>query len=578
MFQLKLFDTFTIIRRMTINTIISNKKTLFYIGLGLSILPIITYYAFVFYYAVNIPFYDEYFGSLGWIDQYKQKDFPNNMLLLFGQANEHRIFTFYFSVLSQYLILGEVNYRYLILIGNIGMMGLLYISFRLENKFRNNLLLFLPVILLLFVPIHEISDWGMLTIQGIVQYLLVFSSLALLNKQGKIYFSLAILLAALATFSFGSGMFTFIAGLFLLYFSKPRSWLRISLWASFMVLFVWLYFINYNFHVGAVSKLEILNHPLNAITYFLTFFGRIFIPFVDQKYYLLTIAGAFIFSYFLYLIWDNRRYISKNSLIFSYLLFILLSVVAVTISRASYGPFGSMSPRYALRATMFIIFIYILALRNKKELKHNYIFLLLGLNLILYAARINFNNTWLTAHNTKLKNGIASFYIDPSTSSLASPNLELSRKLMTNAINKGFYNPPSISELFPDIYLLNLQEIIRPSNQIIMHIDVLIENPVLIKVSGWAFLEEKNSKSQKIGIVLLSESDKFVISTMEVSRKDVVNHFENNYSDAQENCGFNLVLDKKFFNLKSGAYQVGVCIYHENQILSTNYSNKYVNF
>lgn len=565
---------------MKINTIYSNNKFLFFVGLILSVLPIIIYFLFVFYYAINIPFFDEYFFSLGWLNNFNKLDFPNNIMLLFIQANEHRIFTYLFSVMSQYLIFGELNYRHVIIIGNLGMFGLMYILYLLNTDFKNNPLLFIPVILLLFVPIHEITDWAMLTISGINQYLLVFASLAFLNRHGYLNFSIALILAGIVIFSFGSGMFISIAGLFILIFQDRKSLLKISTWISFMAIFIILFFLDYNFHAGTglQSKLEIINQPFQGIIFFLTFFGSIIIPFVGENYFLLPFAGLIIIIFLIYLLWKNRRLINQNSLAYSYLLFILLSIILATISRFGYGIYGSSTPRYALRSTLFIIVIYIITVGQRKKIKSTYIYLILIMSFILYGARVYYNNTKLSLHKTTLIEDISSYYEDPSTSSLSAPDTKIGAELLTNAIEKGYYVPPTISELYPEISLLRNYKTNDNTHNIIMHIDYLNENHVLLKISGWAFLKETNRKSLKIGIVLLSNANKFVFSTKVVLREDVVKHFSIENIRVQNFCGFNFVLDKNFFKIKPGKYKVGICIYQNKQIQSIKYSNRYVEF
>ncbi|PKP33419.1 MAG: hypothetical protein CVT99_00250 [Bacteroidetes bacterium HGW-Bacteroidetes-16] len=546
------------------------------VGLILVILPIVVYYDTVNTFAINIPVWDEYDQALLWIQIVTSTPFPENLLHLFNQANEHRIFSYFATILAQYKIWGELNFRHIILFGNLGMIGLLFVLYKLKHNDRNSLLTFSPVVLLLFAPQQEITNWGILTMNGVFEYLLVFLSLYFLDKKGKLNFVVAVLLAAMATFSFGNGLFVFFAGLTLLFLKQPRSFLHIFLWAFFMVGCISLYLVDYNPSISPYSKFEIFDQPISGLLYFMTLFGRLFSVLLNRNLILYYVVGLAVISFFCYLVLNNWKYHKKNPLAFAYLVFLLFSALAITISRVGYGVEAATAPRYILLPILFVSVMYISCINIHQGINHRILVLTIMVSLILYGGRLLSNVHHMNVKKANLSFGLLSYYANPDSSKLNFPRPQVAAQRMKNAISAGFYTPPTISELFPDIRLKTDLDVVAPSDNIHFCIDQIIDNEMFVQLTGWAFMKEGSSNRQKTGIVLKSESDVFLFSTVNIMRKDVPIHFSEVYPDIINHCGFLFVLEKAAHPIPSGRYQVGIYVEEKGGMKSMRFTNQFV--
>ncbi|NPD45557.1 MULTISPECIES: hypothetical protein [unclassified Lentimicrobium] len=540
------------------------RDAFFLMALFLSSIAIIVYYYLVFHYTTNIPFFDEYYCSLAWIEKFDNQSFLQKIKLLFSQANEHRIFSYFFSIALQFLINGELDYRQLAIIGNLGMFGLLYVLYRINKMYNGDLFLFLPIIFLLFIPIHEISDWSMLTISGINQYLFAISSLYLLSKPKATHFMGSIFFAMLATFSFGSGMFVFFAGFVVLGFAKDKSYKKLLIWALFMILSLIFYFSNYNFIAGTGSKLAFLNHPFQTLQYFLAFFARISIPIIPYHLRFLPLIGAVVISISALMFWKKWKVMDKYSVAFAFLFFIALSAMAAAISRSGGGFYGATAPRYALRSVMFIIVLYLIIIGDLKRPKKFVIIFLLGISSAFYFLRLQHHMIALDIHKTKQVNGLISYYKDPSNTILQSPNNEFASELISNAIKNGYYHPPKMEELQFVTGEIELFGFDSASSNVVMVFDRYEDSEQHLQIDGWAFSSDSNVKKAQIGIAFIGHENQKYFKTNLVLRKGVVGHFRNTYSHVSEKCGFDFSYFKFLSQLKPGDYKIAIVLYNDD--------------
>lgn len=73
-------------------------------------------------------------------------------------------------------------------------------------------------------------------------------------------------------------------------------------------------------------------------------------------------------------------------------------------------------------------------------------------------------------------------------------------------------------------------------------------------VSGWAFLEDQDSKNTKIQLVLLNNLNGEIIETLEVLREDVTSYFKLNFN--ADNTGF--ISEVDFEYTQKGEYKLGI--------------------
>jgi hypothetical protein len=554
----------------------NRKKLPTIISIVLIFLVVLIYFGYVFKISINIPFWDEFDSLCQFIDFYINKSFPKNLTYLFGQANEHRNFSYRLTLLLQYLILGRLNFRAVILLGNLGMIWLIYLLYKLNPVFKTNLLTFIPVVLLLFVPQNELSDWGMVTWNSIIQYSLVLTSLYFLNKHGSLNFAIATFFAIIATFSFGNGMLTFVVGFIILLQKEKKSMSQITLWTAFMLVSIIFYFYHYHSATGIPSKLDVLKQPINAVLFFFTIWGNLFSALLNRELILYAIVGVLIFMFLCFLIIKKWNIIKNYPLLSSYLTFFLLTASMATISRVGLGVVEASASRYMLLPILFVAIIYILTLYCY-EFNKGIMFLILASSLLLYVARIHQQHYAIVQHRDRLSEGLVSYYKDPDNTSLPYPNQKRASEILSTSIAKGYFNPPPLSVVRQTKKWIEDKIIIPETTDIQYYLDSVGSDSRMIQITGWAILKEKNKNNQRIGIILSSVKDTFFFETTIIRRMDVIEYFKKEYPDIINDCGINFSLNWKKYGIVPGNYKIGIGIIKNDQLSSYINTNQVLN-
>ncbi len=421
-------------------------KTLRYTGIGATILVIVIYYAVMQTFAIDIPFCDEYHVALQWLDiLHHMKGTWKKILHLFSQANEHRIFIFSLAVLTDYTVFGTINFSRLLWAGNLGMILLLFLVNLLNHTDRRNPWIILPVALLLFAPQNEITNWPVVAISAIYQNSMVIASLYLLSRDGWLKLTAAVLLAALATFSFGNGMVTFAAGFLVLALKKPSKPIIWFIWSMAMTVTIFFYFQNYHFIGESGRFTDALRNPLSVVQFFLTFFGTIIVRIPKVQTIWVTIGGVIPILALGYLIIFKWKEVKNHPVALSILLFILISAALTAVSRQSFGVHGATAPRYILLQALFLAVLFLLYMNVFSSQKRRMLPLLLGAGLLLYMVRLPYGIYSLNRHHHHLKEIIVAYKTDPDKIKTAGPSPAEIKRILDRSIVTGVYVPPTVT-------------------------------------------------------------------------------------------------------------------------------------
>ncbi len=242
-------------------------------------LPVLFAAIFVFFFAVDLPFADEWAvvpavmhmesGHLLWGDIYRQH---NEAVMPVSMA-----ITLLLAKATHYDVLAEAYASFACLAGSL---AVLFAFFR---RFQGTL----PIPTLAFLPIsaillgwrnHDGILWGAgLYINLGLMLLLLTVWAAVRTADSPWFLGLAVLMAVLATFSFGSGLLAWPVGLAILFFQANgrRSWLPMVLWTAVAVAITSIYFNGYIIHrVPWPTGLGfVLAHPVQAAVYTLIYTG-----------------------------------------------------------------------------------------------------------------------------------------------------------------------------------------------------------------------------------------------------------------------------------------------------------------
>jgi hypothetical protein len=551
-------------------------KIIFLSGIVVILIIISVYYYFISRLAINIPFADEYFSALGFIHKFNDAAIYDRIFMIFRQVNEHRVVFFNLSITSQYLLFGHINFYYLNLLGNAFLVGLFIALFKQVKNTQNKTLWSIPIVLILFVPMPEISDWGAESICTIVVYFFVLISLILLNKEKNIHLFFSALFALIVTFAFGNGMFVFPAGYIILFLSKAKSKKKSIIWTVVMILSVGLYFHDYHINDNLNPLNELIRFPVGAIKFFLLIPGSFFIPF-STNITILAFAGLGLLFASSAIIFVRFDYIKKNPVLIAFIVFFLISLIAATLTRMRFGIGAATAPRYLIIVAIMIVCVYIISVDSLKNASIRVLaFAIIG-SAILYAARLSFNLNYMERHRSVLCNDIASFYADPEKFTLPYFNRGkwVSRVLATS-IADSFYLPPTISEMYPAIRLCKSPMNITETNSIIYYFDEFKDSDEIVKIRGWAILPGETDKKGNIKILLKSTHDKVCFTTQPVARPDVIKVYGNKTQTDKEFCGFDFVVGKHDSQLDTGYYRVGIILVDSMDEWQLKYSDNYL--
>lgn len=343
------------------------------------LLSITFYYGLIYTQAINLYLADDFhlFKTVVWLQEGNgpQQGFG----LFFDQHNEHRIVFPRLLTWLDYQLEGYVNIRTLNLLSSLvalGIAGLLALEFR---KARRHPVYFLPVIWLLFQP--QSYDNLTYTISVIQLYGIVFLAFAvfkLLDGPGTLGGVGALLVAVIATFSHGNGMFTFAIGLLILIAQKRfrmAGWWSLAMTACLLTYF-------YQLEKGQSGDwMGSLNNPVRFIQGIGVFAGAVTEVFSDTNYVIPALLGWTLLGILAFtqgdVLWRAMRkwqqpkakMASQESyFLLGCALFLGATAFIVALFRSWMGLSALIQPRYVHFSSILVAVSYLAIL--KQEFRH----------------------------------------------------------------------------------------------------------------------------------------------------------------------------------------------------------------
>lgn len=545
------------------------------IGYGLVILVIAIYYICVQLFTINIPYCDEFNGVLTWQHMFNQKEsIWEKFLLLFHQANEHRLFTFMVAVFTDYSVFGSIDFRRLGWEANLFMVLLLYLVNLLNTTDRRNPWIILLVAFFLFVPQNEITNWPIVGFAAILQYSLVVGSLWLLSRPGWANLTGAVVLATVATFSFGNGMFTFPVGFLVLALNKPKKSITWLIWALAMGVAIFLYFQDYRFRNQTGLLEHAVRDPLPLLQFFLTFFGTILIRIAQVKLTWITLAGLIPLIMLAYLLIFKWKEIKKHPVALAILLFIMVSAAVAALSRQKFGVSGATAPRYVLMQALFLSVLFLLILNLYSKRFKWLLPVLLCFGFLLYGARLTYGIFALNRHQNHLKGIIVAYKTDPAEINTPGPPPNIIKRVLDRSIRQGIYTPPEVTGKLKRVRPFKLHEPIKKLGNLRFNVELFSYDQDILNMSGWAFSPDHYRQEFSIGIFVKSENDNIVMPTELIPRKDVKDNFAKGFPDLPLSTGFLIRSTLDASHLQPGTYRVGICILNDREIIAMKFTGK----
>ncbi|WP_031526401.1 hypothetical protein [Dyadobacter crusticola] len=350
------------------------------IPMGICVALILFFLSLVISNSVNVPNGDDLYCLLLFTQQFQDAStFSERLHLLTGQWVEHRIVYSRLAALVSYWLTSQVNFVTIILIGNATLVGFTVLFWKLIKKANVSLYYLIPVVLTLFSPVtYEANLWaGASTVYMPVAFLGLLT-IYLLVYHGRTGMILAMLSALLATFSFGNGMFTFVAAIaVLLYQRKIKSAVIFGIAA---VAAVFLYFQDFEAHssTNAFGVAEHFKKPQYLAYNLFGFVGGILdytensnAPVVASNslglvlgllLFVAICAGSVIFLREQPLGGERPGMRNLKIAWLGMAAFILMTAVIMAYSRTSGAAMNTLSSRYKIYSMLCWIMVYCLCL------------------------------------------------------------------------------------------------------------------------------------------------------------------------------------------------------------------------
>jgi hypothetical protein len=323
--------------------------------------PILLFYILLAREIINIPFLDDYSAVLGFLSEWSKLETVRQKTLdvLAWQHNEYKLILANALYVLQYLAFGRTNFAVLSVIGDLLMLPLVLIIYRMWAgdawKVRERLLLFIPVPWLLFqLQYYSLMNWPVASLQHIPALLFSFLAIYLLARNEMRAFALSLLSLALGVSASGSGFLVAPIGcLILLQYRRPQ---RLLVWLSTSAALFAVYSYKYNrfsSQLGAGQSISTLHHisPLYAMSFLGASVARYGV------YWPAAALGGCLVAAFLYAIVD--RLYAANPAIFYSISLIILTSLAVSYVRSGFGLEQSLASRYRIYSNILLALIYL---------------------------------------------------------------------------------------------------------------------------------------------------------------------------------------------------------------------------
>ena len=344
------------------------KKAITLILVLIILAPVIVYFMAWDYYAINIPKWDDH-ALKEFIEKFHNApNWKEKILALFKQHNEHRISLTRLIAWLDYYIFGALNYRHLMMAGNLLLLAIIPLWYIILKKNKKPLSAILPVpFIWLTLAFWENMYWGMSAVQNFGVVTLVLWTLYLCINSNQLVFGLSLFLAWITILTSGNGLFVLPIGALLLFLLQNRK--RFALWLINSAVAIFCYFNWYNREsvVNPESKATIVQLAKGYMAFLGSFAESI--PVTDHFKacflvgILLFLVAISIGSTTLFRILRNKYTVKFERITDLFclgaILFILGTALIVVYNRAGFGVEGLITSKYKIYSVLLLIVAYL---------------------------------------------------------------------------------------------------------------------------------------------------------------------------------------------------------------------------
>lgn len=326
------------------------------------IAPIVCFYAILARYLINLPREDDYDTVLPFMARLSRMDSLHRLEYVFRfQHNEYKTMFANAIFAGQYAVLGHPNFIFLCVVGDLLVLALFFgVWYGLMPKLdlEQKLLMAIPIALVLFeLRYAEALNWSMPALQNISVVVFSLFCVACLTR-GPHW--AACLLFALSIASSGNGFILLPIGIWVTV--RRRAWPQLAAWTAVFAALAAIYFfhyVRYSPNNSPVAPMRMIQQ-LNPI-YTLSFMGSL----IGLQWALsASVGAALLFVFFLMV---RNRYDRVNPAVFYFVIFLILTAIAVASIRSGLGLYQSFTGRYRIYSVMLLICSYLFGMQTSKR-------------------------------------------------------------------------------------------------------------------------------------------------------------------------------------------------------------------
>lgn len=497
--------------------------------------------------SANIVYWDEFDTALSLVLRLQDGMTPTAFLgELFAMNNEHRMVTSRSLFALSYALTGSVNFSFVSLMGNATIVALVILLIATAGSTVRRLRMGVVLGFLMFQLEHyENFLWSGSSIDHFQVVLLAGVAVVGLARGTRSGTLLGGLFAMLATFTLAHGILAWLVGSLML--AERRRWTELVGWLGLAGLTM-LGFLNGFARNDAHRFAEISwDGIFNIATYWLTLLGAV--PALGNT----CVAPALGLVLITGLTWLGMRgALRREPIAFSLALFAVVALGLIALGRAAQSD-GVVFSRYmVLGATAWAMIGFIMlefftpAARPLKSLSW-VVIALMTFNVAANRAYDAQAESWVECRNLAVLrfkqhgvDGLGRFSLHPIPVH--------STALLAKAEASGIYRlaPVCVPRSFPHA---------KPTSKIVYFVDEMTVNARSVFVRGWAAIPGKASERRTIHLVLKSEQETYIYTTVTSRRPDVAKDLKQPSADLS---GFTFALRRD--RLPTGDFQLGILI------------------
>jgi hypothetical protein len=330
-------------------------------AMALVLFPIALVYGVLFHEMRDVPLLDDYHAVLQFILTMKHLPSLGSKLLwiVAAQHSEYKLIFEHAILAAQWAITGDVRFEFLIVLGDLMMLGMLWVLwanyFAEERDLTKRFFLFAPVCyLILQLNYVDTLNWAMCGLQTIPVNMFALAAVHFLIRPRQRDFAMACLCVVLACFSSANGFLMAPVGLLFLLLAR-RGWRQIGVWSITCAGAFALYLYRYTATIvdthGAHASLAA------KMLYFVMLVGGA----AENQHRFPIRNGSLILGFGILAVFAvacRKRFHREHAFAFYTTIWVLLTAAVITAGRSDGGLDTSLTGRYKIYSDLLLIFCY----------------------------------------------------------------------------------------------------------------------------------------------------------------------------------------------------------------------------